>query len=66
MSANPTACKGCGKRPDDLEEYVEMAEEEGMTPQEFVRSEEGTFNRDTGAFWCTACYIRAGMPLGVA
>ena len=21
---------------------------------------------DTEAFWCTACYIRAGMPLGVA
>lgn len=59
-------CRVCGMTPDQLEEYVDMGRVEGMAPEEFVRSEEGTFNRETGGFYCTACYIRIGQPLGVA
>ena len=55
-------CIGCGKHPDELEEYVEIAKEEGMTPDEFVRKEEGTYNRENGHFLCTPCYAKAGMP----
>jgi hypothetical protein len=33
-----------------------------MTPDDFVREEEGTFNRSNGHFLCTDCYIAAGMP----
>jgi hypothetical protein len=55
-------CIGCNKRPDEIEECVEIAKEEGMTPDDFVRNEEGTYNGANGHFLCTDCYIRAGMP----
>lgn len=59
-------CKGCGKKPEDIEEYVEMGKMENMTPEDFVLEEEGTLNRETGLFYCTDCYVKAGMPLGTA
>lgn len=55
-------CIGCGKQPDEIEEYVEMGKAEDMSPDEFVRREEGTLNRDNGHFLCTECYVAAGMP----
>ena len=55
-------CVGCNKNPDEIQEYVEMAGLENMTPDDFVREEEGTFNRSNGHFLCTDCYIAAGMP----
>jgi hypothetical protein len=55
-------CVGCGKKPSELREYVDMAEEEGMTPDEYVRREEGTYNRENGHFLCTPCYVKAGQP----
>ena len=59
-------CRGCGKTPDQIKEYVSIAEDEDMSPEEYVRREEGTFNLKTGLFWCTSCYIAAGEPLGKA
>lgn len=59
-------CLGCGFTPGELTEYVTAAQEEGVTPEAFVRDNEGTFNTETEMFWCTACYIAVGMPLGVA
>jgi hypothetical protein len=59
-------CRGCGKTPDQIDEYVIEAAREGIEPEEFVRREEGTFNPKTGLFWCTSCYIAAGEPLGKA
>ena len=32
----------------------------------YVSENNGTFNPQHRIFWCTACYIRAGMPLGQA
>lgn len=55
-------CIGCNKQPHEIEEYTEMASDEGMTPEQYVRSEEGTFNRENGHFACTTCYINMGMP----
>lgn len=55
-------CTGCNKSPADINEYVEGAAELGITPDEYVRKEEGTYNRENGHFRCTDCYIRAGMP----
>lgn len=55
-------CIGCSKTPDQIEEYVEAAAEEDMTPDEYVRCEEGTYNRANGHFACTPCYIAMGMP----
>lgn len=59
-------CVGCGKSPSRLEEYWEPAADESMSPAQYVRRSEGTFNRENGHFWCTRCYIAAGQPLGVA
>ena len=55
-------CTGCNKHPDELEEYVEASKEEGETPDEYVRKDEGTYNRSNGHFLCTVCYCKAGMP----
>lgn len=59
-------CKGCGKHPSEIQEYASAAQVEDITPDEYVAREEGTFNRSTGQFWCTRCYIKVGMPLGTA
>lgn len=59
-------CLECGKTPSEINEYIEAAEADYTTPEEYVRSEEGTFNPDTNKFWCTECYIAIGMPLGIA
>jgi len=57
-----TVCQGCGKRPDEIGEYIEAAKHARMTPMQFVREEEGTFNKENEHFLCTQCYIEAGMP----
>lgn len=55
-------CIGCNKQPHELDEYVEAAKANEVTPRDFVRQEEGTFNRDNGHFACTPCYAAMGMP----
>jgi hypothetical protein len=55
-------CTGCNRPADEIEEYIEAAAEEDMTPDDYVKSEEGTYNRANGHFLCTDCYIAAGMP----
>ena len=55
-------CIGCNKHPEDLAEYVAMGRVEDMTPDDFVREEEGTYNPKNGHFLCTTCYIKAGEP----
>ena len=59
---NRPLCTGCNKHPDEIPEYIDCAEVEGMTPDDYVRTEEGTFNRSNGHFLCTDCYCAAGMP----
>ena len=56
-------CQGCGRKPEEINEYsADMTGECGMTPTEYVQAEEGTYNRHTGHFTCTDCYIKMGMP----
>ena len=62
-------CKECGRRPDEIDEYIDQANilnQYYSSPNDFVRKEEGTFNRITELFYCTDCYIKIGMPLGKA
>ncbi len=59
-------CKICKKEPKDIEEYVKRANLEGISPEEFVREEEGTFNDTSELFYCTKCYVKIGMPKGTA
>ena len=56
------SCRGCQKSPYELSEYLDGATEADITPEEYVKLEEGTYNPVTGGFLCTECYIRAGMP----
>jgi len=66
-------CNGCGKTPEELEEYISAASEvyeddDGQeikpykSPTDFVVREEGTYNPTNGHFLCTPCYIKAGSP----
>ena len=59
-------CKVCGRTPEDILEYRMMADEEGITADDFCWNSEGTVNKETGKFYCTECYIKAGMPSGTA
>lgn len=56
-------CFHCGKKPEEIEEYVEAAREEETSPAEYVSKEEGTYDPVTGCFYCTLCYVEVGMPL---
>lgn len=62
MSTPEPLCIACKKHPREIEEYIDMGKVEGMTPEDFVREEEGTYNPENGHFLCTECYIRAGQP----
>lgn len=55
-------CMACGRIPADIPGIVDYAEWEEMTPDEWVRSEEGTYNPVNGHFLCDEDYIKAGMP----
>lgn len=63
---NKIVCKVCGKEPHEIREYIKYGEAEELTPEKFVRQNEGTYNPATGKFYCTSCYIAIGMPLGTA
>ena len=58
-------CIRCGRTPEDLSEYQDLADHsdgEYATAYEACWEEEGTLNHVTGLFACTSCYIRLGMP----
>lgn len=57
-------CIGCKKKPEEIQEYVEAAKAEGVTPQQYVLSEEGTFNKRNGHFLCTDDFIKAEEVAG--
>jgi hypothetical protein len=60
-------CLGCKKHPEDIKEYAKLTNLGGLTPSQWVRENEavGVWGHKAGpnAFWCTTCYIKAGMPL---
>lgn len=54
----------CRRFPADIPEYELAAADEGSTPDDFVRFQEGTYNPVTGHFACTDCYLAMGSPAG--
>ena len=64
---NKPTCIRCKKTPEQIEEYVSYGKMDGITPSQWVRQNEAIgcwgprFGSD--AFYCTDCYIKAGMPL---
>jgi len=55
-------CQGCNKPASELDEYKQAASEDDMDVNDYIRSEEGTYNPANGHFLCTPCYVEAGMP----
>lgn len=56
-------CKGCGKKATELKEYIDLARVEGFKDaNQAVHMLEGTSNPKDKTFYCTPCYIKAGMP----
>lgn len=53
-------CGGCLQRPEQCD-YGEYCEE-GQHPNDYVRSDEGTYDRESGWFLCDVCYIKMGQP----
>lgn len=61
-TVSPT-CIGCKKKAEEIKSVRFFANEYGMTPDEFIREHEGTYNRfKENKFYCETCYIKAGMP----
>lgn len=54
-------CKVCKKAPEQIGEYQSYAKMEGVTPTEWVKENERL--TPDGNFYCTSCYIKAGMPI---
>lgn len=54
-------CACCGKEPKEIKEIVWDSESEGVTPEEFAKTD-GTYSRVANLFLCTDCYRKAGMP----
>ena len=52
----------CGRTPDQISEYSQEMTGSSLSPAEYVKREEGTFNPENGHFLCTTCYIAVGMP----
>lgn len=62
MSVNYDAlCIGCAREAADIPALVELATDEGLTPEAYA-ADDGTFNPINGHFLCDACYIRWGQP----
>ena len=61
MATTKLRCIGCGRSPNEIDEYVQNPDDD-PDPDHFVRQNEGTFNPANGHFTCTECYIRCGMP----
>lgn len=59
-------CKLCNRAPDQISDCKYMASVENISTVQWVKENEGTYNKKTGKFYCTTCYIKIGMPLGKA
>jgi hypothetical protein len=55
-------CIGCRKHPEEIAEYRDVEVTGGLTPDDYVRNEEGTYNPANGHFACTDCYVKMGAP----
>lgn len=56
-------CKGCGKFPNEIYEYTDMAEALQITPDEYVKEYEDTYDPRLQKFFCTDCWVKAGCPV---
>ena len=63
---NKYHCKICKKSASEISEYVCEAKKNKMDVDDYIEEEEGTLNFKTKQFYCTNCYVKIGMPIGIA
>ncbi|SDX64172.1 hypothetical protein [Salimicrobium album] len=56
-------CIRCQQHPSQIEEYKEAAYDMEMSPESYVRMDEGTYHSRTDFFCCTSCYVALGAPV---
>ena len=61
-------CAVCKKTPVELEEFDESEGKSfsGMTPEEYIKTFDTTYNRELDIFYCNYCYLELGAPDGRA
>lgn len=52
------SCKTYAKDMNHLDAYLNP----GQSREDYVKNEEGTYNRSNGHFLCDDCYIKIGCP----
>lgn len=50
-------CPACQRQAHEIPDVKMFAKENGLTPEEFVRQEEGTYNPSSEHFLCDRCFI---------
>ena len=55
-------CPFCNRKPNEIDEYIEGAEENEMSAENYVQMDEGTYHQKTNLFCCTECYVSQGLP----
>lgn len=48
-------CKICGKEPFQIERYLLAVADKEISPAEYVKHNEDTYNKKTGLFLCDNC-----------
>lgn len=51
-------CEFCLRKPSEIEDYIVAADECDLSPNEYVKKEEGSYNRSTKTFCCPTCYSK--------
>jgi predicted Fe-S protein YdhL (DUF1289 family) len=64
MERPESFCIGCERTAGEIDEYIDAAADEEMSVEDYIRKEEGTYNKENGHFLCTVCYVKAGCPSG--
>lgn len=57
-------CAMCGRAPDQIPEYVNLAKEiDYVSAEQAVKYGEATYHPAYDKFLCTGCYRQSGQPL---
>lgn len=57
-------CPDCKRSCVDIPEVLFFANEEGISPESWIRSEEGTYNPTNEHFLCDTCFIAREQSTG--
>lgn len=55
-------CVICNRKPDQIEEYVELGHRLKMAPSIALEQEDATYDPETNFFCCGECFENIGSP----